>query len=155
MLTIAPNNCIVRELSTIILLVDIFTELKYTDSEGIIEFNVEELEGYMDMFSERKIIGRGGFGPVYAGIIKKRPGINVKELHVAIKSSRNKDAKATEQWLAEKEYLPEVKHQNIIKLIGYCEAKDKFYLVYPYMQNQTVFTHLSGYPPIYSTRYQS
>nr|AMM42755.1 LRR-RLK [Vernicia fordii] len=102
----------------------------------IINFTEEELNAYTNGFSGKNFIGRGAFGPVYQGIIKGRKERKVNGQYVAIKSSRNKvDEKARTQWRAEIEYLPKVEHQNIIKLIGHCEGRERFYLVYPFMQN--------------------
>ncbi|KDP30001.1 hypothetical protein JCGZ_18768 [Jatropha curcas] len=114
------------------------------NSGDIIEFTVEELNAYTDVFSERKFIGRGAFGPVYHGIIYGRNEKNVNGQYVAVKFSRDKAERARTQWQAEVQYLPRVQHQNIIKLIGYCETQERFYLVYPFMQNGTLTTKLSG-----------
>ncbi|KAF2320575.1 hypothetical protein GH714_028411 [Hevea brasiliensis] len=115
--------------------------MPFSHSGDVIEFTAEELKGYI---REGKIVGRGAFGPVYKGIIKGRQERNINGEHVAIKFSRNKCERASTQWRAEKDYLPEVKHQNIIKLIGYCESEERFYLVYPFMQNGTALSQLSG-----------
>ncbi|XP_057990323.1 serine/threonine-protein kinase RIPK-like [Hevea brasiliensis] len=120
--------------------VDLIQPVRF-NSGDVIEFTAEELKGYI---REGKIVGRGAFGPVYKGIIKGRQERNINGEHVAIKFSRNKCESASTQWRAEKDYLPEVKHQNIIKLIGYCESEERFYLVYPFMQNGTALSQLSG-----------
>ena len=45
---------------------------------------------------------------------------------------------------AEKDYLPQLLHPNIIKLIGYCETQERFYLIYSFMENGTVSSKLAG-----------
>ncbi|XP_057990321.1 probable serine/threonine-protein kinase PBL28 [Hevea brasiliensis] len=115
-----------------------------TEDGDIIKFTLEELNAYTDTFSERKFFGLGGFGRVYRGIIKGRQERHINGQHIAVKFSRNIVEGERTEWMAEMEYLPKVRHQNIIKLIGYCETQERFYLVYPFMQNGTVLDKLSG-----------
>ncbi|XP_065870302.1 serine/threonine-protein kinase RIPK-like [Euphorbia lathyris] len=108
----------------------------------VINFTVKELNEYTDEFNRKKIVGHGDFGPVYRGTIKARQERHLNCLDVAVKHSHTKDDRSAILWKAEVEYLPRVVHKNIIKLIGYCETEERFYLVYPFMPNGTVLTKL-------------
>ncbi|KAJ8769033.1 hypothetical protein K2173_024029 [Erythroxylum novogranatense] len=81
-------------------------------------------------FDSSNFIDRGGFGCVYLGSFNGQK--------VAVKVSRNKAEQQRTQFVAEIKYLPGLQHPNIIRLTGYYEAPDRFYLVYPYMKNGNV-----------------
>uniref|UniRef100_A0A2C9V4Q2 Protein kinase domain-containing protein n=1 Tax=Manihot esculenta TaxID=3983 RepID=A0A2C9V4Q2_MANES len=100
------------------------------DSSAVISFSSSELSAYTDGFSARNFLGNGGFGSVYLGTINGE--------QVAVKVSRRIDSKTRLQWQAEINYLANMMHQNIIKLIGYCNTPEKLYLVYPFMQHGNV-----------------
>ena len=68
----------------------------------MILFNVEELNAYMDAFSERKFLGKGAFGTVYRGIISGRMERNINRRQVAVKLFRNKDERARTHWQVKK-----------------------------------------------------
>eukprot|EP00257_Ricinus_communis_P028097 XP_025015511.1 serine/threonine-protein kinase RIPK [Ricinus communis] len=122
-----------------------FSSNKGKDSGDLIKFTLDELKAYTGSFNNSKFIGRGAFGPVYHGVIQGRQQErNANGQHVAVKCSRNKLEQAMIQGQAEIEYLPKAMHQNIIKLIGYCETQEKFYLVYAFMRNGTVLDKLTG-----------
>ncbi|KAJ8764768.1 hypothetical protein K2173_009168 [Erythroxylum novogranatense] len=109
---------------------------------NIVTFTLKELFEYTDGFDDKNFLGYGGFGSVYRGIIRGRKERHFNGLQVAVKVSRNVEIKMRTQWEAEIKYLGEIRHPNIIKLIGCCESVDKFYLVYPLMQNGNVMSKL-------------
>ncbi|XP_043816638.1 probable serine/threonine-protein kinase PIX13 [Manihot esculenta] len=113
-----------------------FTFLLEMDSSAVISFSSSELSAYTDGFSARNFLGNGGFGSVYLGTINGE--------QVAVKVSRRIDSKTRLQWQAEINYLANMMHQNIIKLIGYCNTPEKLYLVYPFMQHGNVKNKLLG-----------
>ena len=78
----------------------------------MILFNVEELNAYMDAFSERKFLGKGAFGSVYRGIISGRADRNINGREVVVKLFHNRDEKGRTHW--------EVKLKKIIGLICSC-----------------------------------
>ncbi|KAG8645832.1 hypothetical protein MANES_10G097150v8, partial [Manihot esculenta] len=112
------------------------TRCFFTDSSAVISFSSSELSAYTDGFSARNFLGNGGFGSVYLGTINGE--------QVAVKVSRRIDSKTRLQWQAEINYLANMMHQNIIKLIGYCNTPEKLYLVYPFMQHGNVKNKLLG-----------
>ncbi|XP_064942755.1 probable serine/threonine-protein kinase PBL3 isoform X2 [Musa acuminata AAA Group] len=74
---------------------------------------------------------------------------------VAIKKLKRESFQGHKEWLAEVTYLSQLRHDNLVKLIGYCSESDNKLLVYEYMQKGSLENHLfkRGVQPIpWSTR---
>ncbi|KAM0829573.1 hypothetical protein ACQ4PT_066796 [Festuca glaucescens] len=77
------------------------------------EFTLEFLEQITDNFSEEKIIGRGGYGIVYKGVLE-----NGEE--IALKKLRHIPGLDDKQFRNEFNHLMRAQHPNIMRLVGYC-----------------------------------
>ena len=76
-------------------------------------FTVAELEKATDKFSSKRIMGEGGFGRVYCGIMEDEIEVTVKLL---LWDNQNGDC----EFIAEVEMLSRLHHHNLVKLIGIC-----------------------------------
>uniref|UniRef100_A0A0D9WTU7 non-specific serine/threonine protein kinase n=1 Tax=Leersia perrieri TaxID=77586 RepID=A0A0D9WTU7_9ORYZ len=85
-------------------------------------------------FSPEKIVGEGGFGVVYKGIIHGNL--------VAVKELNPDGLQGDREWLTEVSYLGQYKHPNLVELIGYCCDDHHRLLVYEYMANGSLENHL-------------
>ncbi|XP_020267489.1 probable serine/threonine-protein kinase PBL17 isoform X2 [Asparagus officinalis] len=106
------------------------------------EFSYKELTVATDCFRPDLILGEGGFGLVFKGVIDEnvRPGF--KSTKVAVKELNPDGYQGDREWLAEVNYLGQFSHSNLVKLIGYCHEDKHRLLVYEYMASGSLETHL-------------
>lgn len=105
-------------------------------------FTFEEMKLATKHFRPDLILGEGGFGVVYRGVIDEtmRPGYKTTE--VAIKQLNPNGFQGDREWLTEVSYLGQLSHPNLVKLIGYCCEDDHRLLVYEYMASACLEKHL-------------
>ncbi|PKI66218.1 hypothetical protein CRG98_013386 [Punica granatum] len=92
-------------------------------------FAWRELQIATDNFSEKSVLGQGGFGKVYKGVLADGTKIAVKRLTDF--ESPGGDA----AFQCEVEMISVAVHKNLLRLIGFCTTPTERLLVYPFMQN--------------------
>ncbi|KAG8074407.1 hypothetical protein GUJ93_ZPchr0006g40910 [Zizania palustris] len=100
-------------------------------------YSYEQLAAATNGFSSENVIGQGGFGSVYRG--KLRDGTEV-----AIKKLKTESKQGDREFRAEVEIISHVHHRNLVTLVGYCIFAKERLLVYEFVPNNTLDTHLHG-----------
>lgn len=97
-----------------------------------------ELQLATDNFNEKNVLGQGGFGKVYKGVLPDNTKIAVKRL------TDYESPGGDTAFQREVEMISVAFHRNILRLIGFCTTPTERLLVYPFMQNLSVAYCLRG-----------
>ncbi|KAK3126336.1 hypothetical protein QOZ80_7AG0555050 [Eleusine coracana subsp. coracana] len=109
-------------------------------------FSYEELEAATGGFSAANLLGQGGFGYVYKGVLLLGGGGGggKKEKEVAVKQLKAGSGQGEREFQAEVDTISRVQHRHLVSLVGYCIAGTQRLLVYEFVPNQTLEHHLHG-----------
>ncbi|KAL6606504.1 hypothetical protein ACP70R_042157 [Stipagrostis hirtigluma subsp. patula] len=115
-----------------------YAEVKedWEDEFGPHRFSYKDLFHATDGFSDRRLLGTGGFGSVYRGVLPSKAEVAVKKV-----------AQGSRQGM--REFVAEVvsigrlgRHRHLAQLLGYCRRNGELLLVYDYMPNGSLDRHL-------------
>ncbi|KAK4765933.1 hypothetical protein SAY87_007575 [Trapa incisa] len=98
-------------------------------------FTYEELLHATDGFSSLNILGEGGFGCVYKGVLADGREVAVKQLKIG-------SGQGEREFRAEVEIISRVHHRHLVSLVGYCILEQHRLLIYDYVPNNTLHYHL-------------
>lgn len=88
-------------------------------------------------FDKNLMVGSGGFGMVYKGVLKD----NIK---VAVKRGVPGSRQGVPEFQTEISVLSKIRHRHLVSLVGYCEEQSEMILVYEYMEKGPLRNHLYG-----------
>ncbi|GMH23857.1 hypothetical protein Nepgr_025700 [Nepenthes gracilis] len=97
-------------------------------------FHFEELSSATKNFIDQSLIGEGKFGEVYKGLLTDGMLVAIKKRHGA----------PSQEFVEEVRYLSSIHHRNLVTLLGYCQENNQQFLVYEYIPNGSVSSHLYG-----------
>ncbi|XP_045819707.1 probable receptor-like serine/threonine-protein kinase At4g34500 isoform X1 [Trifolium pratense] len=99
-------------------------------------YSLKEVEMATRGFSEGNVIGEGGYGVVYRGVLQ--------DSVVAVKNLHNNKGQAEKEFKVEVEAIGKVRHKNLVRLVGYCAEGARRMLVYEYVENGNLEQWLHG-----------
>ncbi|VAH26044.1 unnamed protein product [Triticum turgidum subsp. durum] len=99
-------------------------------------FSYKDLFHATEGFSDKNLLGRGGFGSVYKGVLR-RP-----DMEVAVKRMSHSSRQGIKEFIAEVVSIGRLRHRNILQLLGYSRRKGELLLVYEYMKNGSLDKYL-------------
>ncbi|KAB1996923.1 hypothetical protein ES319_D13G264800v1 [Gossypium barbadense] len=99
-------------------------------------FSYKDLYNATKGFKGRELLGIGGFGEVYKGVL---PSSNEQ---VAIKRVSHSSKLGMKEFIAEIATMGRLRHRNLVQLLGYCRRKGELLLVYDFMANGSLDTFL-------------
>ncbi|KAJ6309871.1 hypothetical protein OIU76_014751 [Salix suchowensis] len=123
LLAISGAACIIRRKT--------YEELRedWEQEYGPQRFSYKDLYKATKGFADRELLGSGGFGMVYRGVL---PSSNMQ---VAVKKVSHDSRQGTREFVAEIVSMGRLRHRNLVQLQGYCRRKGELLLVYDYMPN--------------------
>ncbi|XP_023533675.1 probable serine/threonine-protein kinase PIX7 isoform X2 [Cucurbita pepo subsp. pepo] len=113
------------------------------------KFTFNELKLATRNFRPESLLGEGGFGCVFKGWIEEngtapaKPGTG---LTVAVKTLNHDGLQGHKEWMAEVNFLGDLNHSNLVRLIGCCIEDDQRLLVYEFMPRGSLENHLFRRP---------
>ncbi|KAK6145400.1 hypothetical protein DH2020_022220 [Rehmannia glutinosa] len=100
-------------------------------------FTGKDIKKATNNFAKDRLLGVGGYGEVYKGILEDGTT-------VAVKCAKLGNTKGTDQVLNEVRILCQVNHKSLVRLLGCCVELEQPLLVYEYIPNGTLLDHLQG-----------
>eukprot|EP01018_Ginkgo_biloba_P007083 Gb_09839 [translate_table: standard] len=103
-------------------------------------FTLKELQEATCNFCDGNLIGEGGFGHVYRGVLKTGKVVAIKLMDLNLL----RGVQGEKEFRVEVDILSRLGHPNLVHLIGYCADRRKRLLVYEFMHNGNLQEHLHG-----------
>ncbi|KAF5471639.1 hypothetical protein F2P56_008416 [Juglans regia] len=109
---------------------------------GAHRFTYKDLYMATGGFREKELLGSGGFGRVYRGILP------TSKIEIAVKRVSHESRQGMREFVAEIVSIGRLRHRNLVPLLGYCRRKEELLLVYEYMPNGSLDKYLFGQPKV-------
>ncbi|CAN1850785.1 Receptor-like cytoplasmic kinase 185 [Linum perenne] len=116
-----------------------FDSVQVTTDKGLHVFTFKQLHSATGGFSKSNVVGHGGFGSVYRGVLS-----NGRKVAVKVMDQEGKQGE--EEFEVEVELLSRLRSPYLLALLGYCSGNNRKLLVYDFMANGGLQEHLYPLP---------
>ncbi|KAK3118577.1 hypothetical protein QOZ80_9BG0701830 [Eleusine coracana subsp. coracana] len=127
----------------LVIILLVYRRLRYTEVKedwevdyGPHRFTFKDLFNATSGFKKKNLLGVGGFGKVYKGVLPK------SKVEVAVKRVSHESRQGMKEFIAEVVSIGKLRHRNIVPLLGYSRRKGELLLVYDYMSNGSLDKYL-------------
>uniref|UniRef100_I1QPQ4 Protein kinase domain-containing protein n=1 Tax=Oryza glaberrima TaxID=4538 RepID=I1QPQ4_ORYGL len=115
----------------------LFQEMNSNERKSFTIFSEAELQHATNKFDKNQILGHGGHGTVYKGLLKDNT-------EIAVKKCMTMDEQHKKEFGKEMLILSQINHINIVKLLGCCLEVQVPMLVYEFIPNGTLSNLIHG-----------
>ncbi|XP_077246852.1 putative serine/threonine-protein kinase PIX13 [Tasmannia lanceolata] len=108
-------------------------------------FSFAELKNATKSFRSEFVLGEGGFGTVFKGLIDEKthnPTKSGSGMVIAVKKLNPESLQGLKEWQSEVNFLGRLSHPNLVRLLGYCLDNKELLLVYEFMSKGSLENHL-------------
>ncbi|CAA7053530.1 unnamed protein product [Microthlaspi erraticum] len=98
-------------------------------------FSYEEIGKATNGFSQENLLGEGGFGRVYKGMLPDGRVVAVKQLKIG-------GGQGDREFKSEVETLSRIHHRHLVSIVGHCISGERRLLIYDYVSNNDLYFHL-------------
>ncbi|XP_052155063.1 receptor-like cytoplasmic kinase 176 [Oryza glaberrima] len=121
------------------------SEGEILEAANVKAFAFNELRTATRNFRPDSVLGEGGFGSVFKGWIDEKTLAPTKPgtgMVIAVKKLNQEGHQGHREWLAEVNYLGQLSHPYLVRLVGYCVEDEQRLLVYEFMPRGSLENHL-------------
>ncbi|XP_057794791.1 L-type lectin-domain containing receptor kinase IX.1-like [Salvia miltiorrhiza] len=109
---------------------------EFEKGNGPKRFSYNELVVATNDFAAEHKLGEGGFGSVYKGFLK------ATNTFIAVKKVAEGSKQGRKEYEAEVKIISQLRHMNLVELIGWCHRRAELLLVYEFMPNGSLDSHI-------------
>ncbi|XP_058765246.1 L-type lectin-domain containing receptor kinase S.4-like [Vicia villosa] len=105
-------------------------------------FPYKELNQATGGFKDKNLIGFGGFGRVYKGVLVSPNS----KTEIAVKQISHESKQGLQEFISEIETIGKLRHRNLVELLGWCRKSNDLILVYDFMKNGSLDKYIFEQP---------
>ncbi|XP_044489632.1 L-type lectin-domain containing receptor kinase IX.1-like isoform X2 [Mangifera indica] len=109
---------------------------EFEKETGPKKFSYKELAAATNDFKDEHKLGQGGFGGVYKGFLRDTNS------YIAVKKVSKESQQGIKEYASEVKIISRLRHRNLVQLLGWCHEKRELLLVYEFMHNGSLDSHL-------------
>ncbi|KAG5582860.1 hypothetical protein H5410_053487 [Solanum commersonii] len=147
-------SIIVFVFALISILIAFYTIRRFKNADVIEQWELEigphrysyhELKKGTRSFKESDLLGRGGFGKVYKGVLRN------SKAEIAVKRISHESKQGLREFVSEIASIGRLRHRNLVQLLGWCRRRGDLLLVYEFMPNGSLDNFLFDEPKMVLT----